>query len=227
MGQLKTRMAADLKLAGLRSGTQAVYLRCAERLAEHYMRSPAEMNVEDVRAYLLYLVDVRQHRPATQRVHLAALKFLFEVTLKRPEVTCSFRMPKLPPPKLPEILSGSEVRRLFEALHSLKYKALVATTYGAGLRVSEVCRLQVGDIDSDRMMIHVRDAKGGRERYVMLSSMVLELLREYWRQMRPAGPYLFPGQRAAFVCKRSVYWALRAARAEAGITKRVTPHILQ
>src|SRR5947209_14268381 len=127
--------------------------------------------------------------PAGHKMYVAALRFLYGVTLGRPEVAARLPWPRVPS-KLPDILAGGEVERLLEALDSLKYRAIVMTAYGAGLRISEVCTLCSRDIDSGRGLIHVRDGKRGRDRFVMLSPRLLRCLREYWRAVRPKGPEL-------------------------------------
>lgn len=193
MGKLRDRMEADMKLKNFRPGTQAEYLRHARGLAAHFMRSPAELSEEEVRTYVLGLVEERGWSPSTQKVCVAALKFLYVVTLDKPGVVRTLYFPKVPE-KLPDILSGTEVEALFGAIWAPKYRAIVMTAYGAGLRISEACGLGVGDIDSKRMVIQVRNGKGRRGRIVMLSHRLLTVLREYWRVVRPAGPYLFPGR---------------------------------
>jgi site-specific recombinase XerD len=227
MGELRERMEADLRLRNYRPRTQGQYLLCGQVLAAHFRRSPAEMGEEDVRAFLLHLVDGRGAGPSTVKVYIAAFKFLFGVTLGRPEVMRSFSVPRVPL-KLPEVLSGTEVESLLGAVHSPKYRAILTTTYGAGLRIGEACKLCVGDIDSTRMLIHVRDGKGGRNRFVMLSERLLWVLREYWRAVKPPQPYLFPGRGGdAPIDPESVRKVLRAAVAASGISKPVTPHILR
>jgi site-specific recombinase XerD len=227
MGVLKERMEADLKLRNLRPGTQEIYLRCARALAKFHMRSPAELGEEEVRAFLLSLRDERKLSPSTLKVHVAALKFLYEVTLQRPEVVRSVPTPRVPQ-KLPQILSGTEVEALLGAVCSLKYRAILMATYGAGLRIGETCRLKVEDLDSKRMVLRVEQGKGGRDRYAMLSPRLLMVLREYYRQVRPRGQYLFPGQRAGEpIHANSVRDVLKVAVKQCGITKPVTPHLLR
>jgi site-specific recombinase XerD len=160
-------------------------------------------------------------------MYVAALRFLFAVTLKRPEVVATVPWPKVPR-KLPDILSGEEVERLLSAVRSLKHRALLMTAYGAGLRISEACTLEVGDIDSKRMMIHVREGKRGKDRYVMLSQKLLDTLRLHWRRLHPRGRYLFPGAfPGAPITPSAVSLVLRKAVAAAGLTKRVTFHALR
>ena len=227
MGELRDRMAADLRLRNLRPSTQKGYLRCVYKFAVFHRRSPAEMGWEDVRKFLLYLRDERGLSPSTQKVHVAALKFLFTVTLDRPEVVRPFFVPKIPR-KLPQILSGTEVKALFAAIKSVKYRAVVMTTYGSGLRISEACRLGIKDVDSKRMLLRVADGKGGFQRYTILSPRLLTTLRAYWRQLRPAGPYLFPGADChKALSPNSVRCVLRKAVEQSGVTKPVSPHVFR
>jgi site-specific recombinase XerD len=191
------------------------------------MRSPEEMGKEEVRDFLIHLRDERKAHPLTINCYVAALKFLYANTLDRPEVVPTWFSPRKPR-KLPQILSGKEVEALFDAITSLKYRAALMTTYAAGLRISETCRLQVADVDSERMLLHVREGKGGAERYAMLSSRLLVVLREYWKRARPPRPYLFPGQRPDRpLHPGSVRKVLRKAVEDAGIKRRVTPHQLR
>jgi site-specific recombinase XerD len=160
-------------------------------------------------------------------VYAGALSFLYGVVLERPEVMA--RVPRRKAPmKLPVLLSPADLVRLIAAVRSMAVRTVAMLAYGAGLRVSEACRIRVDDIDSRRMVLHIREAKRGRERYVMLSPRLLEALRAYWRAQRPVGPALFPGRcgnetmARATVCK-----ALRKAARECGIAQRVTPHLLR
>jgi integrase/recombinase XerD len=227
MGKLKDRMAEDLELRAYRPGTCDSYLRCAEKFAGHFMRSPADMGEEEIREYLLYQMREKKVGPSAMKMSVAALKFLYTHTLDRPEEVARIPWPKAPKP-LPTILSGTEVSRLLESLRSLKHRMIAMTAYGGGLRVSETCRLQVGDIDSDRMLIHVRDGKRGRDRYVMLPQRLLLCLRTYWKEARPPGPHLFPGARPdGHLGVSAARQALRKAARDAEISKRVTPHVLR
>jgi site-specific recombinase XerD len=227
MGKLRDKMAADLQLRRYRPETCRHYLDCARRFAEPFGRSPAAMGEPEIRAFLLHLINERKVSPSTQKVYLGALKFLYAVTLGRPEEVVGIAWPRVPVPQ-PDILSGSEVASLLDAIRSVTYRAIVLTAYGAGLRLREVCHLRVGDIDSRRSLIHVRDGKGGRDRYVMLSSRVLFGLRTYWRAVRPQGRYLFPGRKPGTVISPDpVRKALKKAAHSAGITKPVTPHLLR
>jgi len=158
---------------------------------------------------------------------VAGLKFLYTVTLGRPEEVAGIPWPRVRRP-LPDVLSGSEVERLLAAVELCKHRMVLMAAYGAGLRVSEACSLSVGDIDSVRGVIHVRDGKGGRDRFVVLAGRLLLALREYWRIERPSGSRLFPGRKSGgCVSPESVRRALHKAVAACGLTKKVTVHALR
>lgn len=227
MGQLRDRMAEDLKLRRYKPSTCDKYLRCARAFVAYHRRPPQEMGVDEVRGFLLHLVSERKVSPATHHLYVAAIKFLYATTLKRPEVVVEIPWPKVPQ-KLPRILSGTEVEALFDAVGSVKYRTIALLAYGAGLRIAEACSLDVEDIDSKRNLIHVRDSKHGRDRYVMLSPRVLLALRAYWRATRPTGSKLFPGQTpGSSISHGAVRQALRQAAQQCNLHKRVTPHILR
>jgi len=193
MGQLRDRMDGDLRLRGLSEMTRTEYLRCAAHFAAYYRVSPGQLGAEDVRSYLLHLVEEQHFSPSNMKIHIAAIKFLFSVTLNRPEVVDRVRFPKVPQ-KLLDIPSPTEVAAVLSELTSPVYRTLLFCAYGSGLRVSEACNLCVGDIDSKRMVIIVRNGKGGRDRYAMLSPILLDSLRTFYREVRPPQPYLFQGK---------------------------------
>ena len=227
MGKLRDRMEADMRLRNLRPETRESYLRCVHKFAAYHMRSPAQMGEKEVRDFLVYLRDDRGMAPSTIRGYVAALKFLYANTLQRPDVVRSWHQPRMPK-KLPVVLSRKEVEMFLRAVDSIKHRAVLMTMYGAGLRVSEVCRLHIGDVDSDRMLLHIRDGKGGHDRYAMLSPRLLEMLRAYFRAERPRGPYLFPGQSAdSHITAAAVRAVQREVAKQCGITKHVTPHVLR
>ena len=227
MGKLRDRMRQDLELRGLADNTILTYLRCARRFAEHYQRSPAKMGGEQVREYLLHLRHERRFAASSLIVYAGALSFLYRVSLERPEEVAS--LPRVKTPKrTPVVLSGSEMERLFAVIESPKYRALCMLGYGAGLRVSELCKLETTDIDSKRMVIIVRECKGRRERHVMMSSCLLHALRSYWKAARPKGDYVFPGRKTGRPLTRAaVSKALAKLVSKAGIGKHVTPHTLR
>jgi site-specific recombinase XerD len=227
MGKLKERMEADLRLHNLRPSTQANYLRYARDLAKFHMRSPAELSREDIRLFLLHMKDERRLSPATMRVVLASLKFLYEVTLDRLDLMSSFRLPRLHQ-KLPEVLTGTELESVFAAVESAKFRAVLMTTYGAGLRIAEVCNLHITDVDSRRMLLHIRKGKGGHSRNAMLSRRLLLVLRAYSTVYRPAGPHLFAGRRVDTpLSPRTVRYVLNRAVRDSGLDKHATPHVLR
>jgi integrase/recombinase XerD len=228
MGKLRDRMAVDLRLRGLSPVTQRMYLRCAERFVAHHRRSPTALGEEEVRAFLDHLVREKRVSRSTQRVYVAAIHFLYRVTLDRPVAVRRIPFPRPAGARLPEILSPAEVERLMDAVRRPKHRAMLMTLYGAGLRVSELCALLPTDIDSQRMVIRVREGKGDNDRYVMLSPRLLATLREYWRQRPPRGPYLFPSPRPDKALSRmAVFRVVRVAAHGAGLQKRVNPHMLR
>jgi integrase/recombinase XerD len=227
MGKLHDRMREDLLLKAYSPHTQKAYLRCARNFANHYMRSPEEMGEKEIRSFLLHLVRDRKASPATLGMYINALKFLYTITLKRPEEVKGISHPKRPK-TLPVILSPEEVLRVFEAIRSVKYKAITATAYAAGLRISEVCGLRIADIDSRRRRIHIRSGKGNKDRYVMLGESLLALLRQYYQAVRPQGEYLFPGQKPQrHISTTAVSLVLRKVIRETGLAKKVTMHTLR
>jgi integrase/recombinase XerD len=227
MGKLHDQMQEDLVLKAYSPHTQRSYLRCARNFAKHYMRSPEEMGEQEVRDFLLYLARDRQVSPATLDMYVNALKFLYNVTLKRPEVVQDLAHPKRPK-TLPVILSPEEVLRIFGAIRSVKHKAIIATAYAAGLRISEVCGLRIADIDSQRMRIHVRAGKGKKDRYVMLAESLLDLLRQYYQKARPKGEYLFPGHNPQRpICTTVVSQVLRKVVRQTGLSKKISMHTLR
>lgn len=227
MGQVREKMEQELSLRGLAENTRTAYLRYARAFVAYFRRSPLELDREHVRAWLLYLLTMKRCRPATVNVALAAMKFLYVATLGRPEVTLGLRPVRRTFPA-PDVLSGREVRSVLENAPSLKHRAMFMLMYGAGLRISEVCQLTVGDIDSKRMVVTVRAPKNRHDRVVPLASRTLQVLRHYWRQYRPRGEYLFagrvPGQP---ITREAVHLALKKAAAGAGLRKRVYPHLLR
>ncbi|MHC4230917.1 MAG: tyrosine-type recombinase/integrase [Planctomycetota bacterium] len=227
MGHLRDRMDEDLRLAGYSRSTHRIYLHYARQFAGHFMKSPADLGEEEVRTFLLHLLEERKLSHQSYRQAYAALKFLYAVTLKQPFVVTRIPNHRNKKRMLPTVLSGSEVLAILDAIENLKYRTIVMATYAAGLRISEACRLHVDDIDSKRMLIHVRLGKGGRDRYVMLSETLLGAMRLYWKHYRPQG-FFFPGRPPRdTIATNSVAHILRCAVAAAGVRKKVTPHTLR
>jgi len=187
------------------------------------MRSPAEMGETEIRKFMLHLAQERKVSAFTQSTHINALKFLYRITLRHPEVVERLPHPKRPLPH-PKILTMQEVLALFTAIQSPKYKAILAIAYGAGLRISEACALKPTDIDSQRMLIHVRRGKGNKDRDVLLGETLLTL-REYYRNTRQKGDYLFPGQKPQNpLIPAAIRKVLKKVAAKAGLSKKNTPH---
>ncbi len=227
MGELYNKMQGDLQIANYRPGTVSSYLRCAVHFVKYHQRSPLEMGESEIKSFLVNLVEEKGAGSATHKMHVAALRFLYTTTLARPE-----EMVRIPWPKvartLPDILSRNEVLRLLDSVGNIKHRAVLSCAYGAGLRITEACSLTVKDIDSERGLIHVRQGKRQRDRYVMLPARLLLLLREYWRRVRPTPPLLFPGGVPGQpISSRAIQKSLKKATVELGIQKKVTPHTLR
>ena len=225
MSPLRRRMIEDMTIRKLAPKTQHDYLQRVKNFAAYLGRSPDTASVEDVRRYQLHLTASGVGVPTVNQT-VSTLRFFFKVTLGRPDLverTAFVREPR----KLPVVLSPEEVVRLLDAAPGLKYKAALSVAYGAGLRVSEVVALKIGDIDSKRMVIRVEQGKGRKDRYVMLSPNLLELLRAWWRAARPRG-WLFPGRdRVQPMTTRQLNRACHAAAHVAEIGKPVSMHTLR
>ena len=225
MSELRRKMQADLRVRNYADLTQATYIRRVAEMALHFGRSPDTLSREELRGYLRHLNEQGVSLSAFKQT-VGALRFLYRVTLDRPELLPSVRYPRQKRRK-PVVLSQAEVGRLLEVLGNLKHRALAMTLYGGGLRVSEVLGLQMRDIDSDRMVITVRHGKGDEDRQVMLSTVLLETLRAYCRAYRPL-TWLFEGRvPGQALTSRTVQVVIKAAGVRAGITKPVTPHKLR
>jgi site-specific recombinase XerD len=225
MGQLHDRMEADLKLAGYSPGTRKIYLLYARQFSKHFMRSPAEMGEEEIRVFLLHLIEERNVSDETLRQVRAALKFLYAMTLRRP-VEVAYLPARRRSRPLPMVLSGTEVSALFEAVESEPYRLILKAMYASGLRISEACRLRPEDIDTRRRMVRVH-GKGRRDRYTVLADHWLRAMRDYWFRSRPTD-WFFPGQKpGSHVTPDAVRLVFHEARRAAGIHKPVTPHVLR
>jgi site-specific recombinase XerD len=228
MTELRNRMDEAMVLRGFSYRTRETYLGCVRALAKHYRQPPDALDGPRIQAYLLHLITERKLAYASVNQASCAFRFLFGTVLRHPEMRLDIPMAKVPK-RLPQILTREEVSRLIEASATLRGRTLLATTYAAGLRVSEVCALQLSDIESapDRMCLKVRQGKGGQDRYTLLSPRLLEALRGYWRDRRPR-PWLFTnpsgeGPMADQTAQRIYY----AARDAAGIAPEGGIHSLR
>jgi integrase/recombinase XerD len=226
MSPLRKRMIEALELRGLSPKTVKVYVDCVARFSRHCGKSLEKVTAEDVRQYLLYLVHERKVAWGTYKQALAALRFLYRWVLDSGEVVQDIRAPR-PERRLPVVLSFEEVHRFFAAIPSFKHRTILMTAYAAGLRISEAASLRVSDLDSQRMVIRVVQGKRKKDRYTMLSPLLLQMLRHYWWAARPTD-YLFPGRgRSGHVTSSTVQRACIDAQARAGLAKEVTPHTLR
>jgi site-specific recombinase XerD len=232
MTPLRQRMIDDMTLYGLKRKTITAYVGCVARFARHFGKSPEVLGTAEIRSYLLYLTHDTHVASSTYNQALCALKFLYRVTLGKDWGLDGLARSRRQT-KLPVVLSIDEVTRFFQAITSLRHRAILMTAYAAGLRISEVLALRVDDIDSQRMVIRVRQAKGSKDRYVMLSPRLLTLLREYWkahrrRKVYQPSPWLFPGNVPGRpITDGAVYDACQAACLAAGLDKHVTVHTLR
>ena len=222
---LRQRMIDDMTARRFSEATRKDYVRHVKTFAAFLGRSPETATCEDLRRFQLHTAQ-QQIGPATVNAAVAALRFFFKVTLERPDLVRHLTTVQ-EPRKAPIVLNQDEVARLLQAAPGVKYKAALSLAYGAGLRVSEVAALKVSDIDSERMTLRIEQGKGRKDRYVMLSPQLLELLRDWWRLARPQA-WLFPGQNPVNpMTSRQLSRAVHAAANAAGIAKRVTPHTLR
>ncbi len=226
MTPLRRRMTEDLILRNRSPKTIRAYTGYVADFARYFQTSPDHLGPEHVRSYLLHLVQERQASWNIYKQARLALQFFYSVTLGRDSVVAEIARPKAPK-KLPVVLSQGEMARFLDALQNPKHRALLMTAYAGGLRLSEVARLRVEDIDSARMVIHIRQAKGHKDRDVMLSPRLLAVLREYWVTYRPA-PYLFPGRQPGRpISLRTIQMVCERALAASGLKKHVHMHTLR
>ena len=183
MTSLREKMKLEMTLRGFSIGTQDHYLRAIIKLHDYYNRSPAKLSEDEIKSFLLFVILNQPCAASTYNVMIHGIKFFYEVVLNKKMVTVNLPRKK-EPQKLPDILSQGEVARIINATLNLKHKTLLILIYGAGLRASEVASLSVQDIDSERSVIHIREGKGKKDRYVMLSPFMLSSLRAYWKQCR-------------------------------------------
>ena len=223
-------MLEELQRRNFSPTTIRSYLYAVERFARHFKCRPDRLNHTHLRSYQAHLLRTGQLQPKTVRLHVSALRFFFVKTLRRRYLLDDTPYPKAPQ-RLPSILSVEEMARLIEAADGLYHRTMVMMLYSTGMRSAELLQLQVADIDSRRMLIHIRHGKGGRDRYVPLSPTLLATLRVYYRWMRPQ-TWLFPGTvhnwRADKPITKRVLWdAVVIAATRAGLRKRVSPHLIR
>jgi integrase/recombinase XerD len=226
MSPLRQRLVDDLRLRNYSPRTIQAYVAAVARLAKHFGRSPDQLSLDDLRAFQLHMIDQEKTSWSRFNVTVSGLRFFFKVTLGRAEA-----IEQLPygrrPKTLPVVLSREEVALLLAAVTDERYRLMLRLAYGCGLRIGEVARLQVGDIDSGRMVLIVKQGKGQKDRLVPLSPGLLEELRTHWRRWRPAS-WLFAGSGAAgHLHIGGVQRACQQAAKACGLTKKVSPHTLR
>jgi site-specific recombinase XerD len=220
-------MTEDMQVRNLALNTQRSYVQQVSLFARHFNKSPEQLAREDIRACQVYLTNDRKLAPASVLTAVAALRFLYKVSLHRDWTFEDIIPAPKKPQKLPMVLSPEEVFHFLNSVGDIKHRAILTTCYAAGLRISEAVHLLPGDIDSQRMVIRVDQGKGRKDRYVMLSPKLLETLRSYWRAVRPKG-WLFEGDVSGQpITRNAVALVCQKARLLSGIRKPVTPHSLR
>jgi site-specific recombinase XerD len=227
---LRRVLLEELQRRNYAKTTVDCYVRAIEQLANHFKRSPDHLNQDHLRAYQAYLLRERKLEPRTVKLHVSALRFFFVKTLKRRYLLDDMPYPKVPR-RLPTILTVEEVTRLIDGARTLTDRTMLMVLYSTGMRNAEMRSLHVRDIDSRSMLIHIQRGKGGRDRYVPLSAILLETLRVYWRWMKPK-TWLFPGTIAGWradkpITPKVVWDACQSAATRARIQKRVSAHVLR
>ena len=229
MTRLRQMMLEELQCRNYSQSTVESYLHAVEDFARYFGQSPDQLNQEHIRQYHLHLVHDRKFAVNTIVARIAALRFFFVKTLRRPYQREDLPSPKRPK-RLPSVLSQEEVARLIDAAANLFHYAILMTLYATGLRRAELCRLRVADIDSQRMVIHVRQGKGNRDRDVPLTPKLLQTLRAYWRWKKPKD-WLFPSRglpnAGRPISTKAVYLVVRQAARSAGLDKPISPHTLR
>jgi len=226
MSELREKMKMDMELKGYSPNTIKNYINHVSRFAKFYNKSPQFLKEKEIREYLHYCITEKKLSEGTVNYINSSLKFFYTKTLNR-----YWNMDKIPrikePKKLPSVLSPQEVKSIFDATENLKHKAILMTVYSAGLRVSEVCNLKITDIDSKNMQILIREGKGKKDRYSLLSKANLEILREYWKRYHPI-EYLFSGRyRTDAITPRSVQLVMEKSLKKTKITKKASIHTLR
>ena len=226
MTPLREKMISDMQLHRLASTTQDCYLRSVGGLAKYFSISPDKISEEELKEYILYLVNERGLKWSSINIITSGLRFFYTKTLKRKDLALSIPIKKSPS-RLPEIFSPDELLMFFSNIRNLKHRMMVMIAYAGGLRIGEIIKLKVSDIDSKRMMIRVQMGKGSRDRYTILSPRLLCELRTYWKRYRPKY-WLFTNEKTKnHITKSCPHLAFERTRKKLGIKKQVTFHSLK
>lgn len=231
MTPLRQRMLEELQRRNYSPATTRGYILAVKQFADYFHRSPEQLGGSEIRRFQLYLLREKKLAPGTVEGRMSALRFLYKKTLKRRDIAYDDLIFPKTPQKLPVVLSPEEVTRLIEAAPNLLHRTILMVLYGTGIRRTEASLLKVSDINSERMVIHVHQGKGSRDRDVPMTPKLLDILREYWRWKRPK-VYLFPstsGHRGVEhpISDKTVWYAVTEAGKRAGIQKRIGPHTLR
>src|SRR6476660_5633685 len=227
MTSLRRRMIEDMQVRNLSPHTQNSYVQQVSLFARHFSKSPEVLGPEEIRSYQVYLTNEKKLAPSSILIAIAALRFLYKVTLHKDWSLEEIIPAPKKPQKLPIVLSPQEVLQFLSCVQSFKHRTILAICYAAGLRISEAIRLKVADIDSERMVIRVEQGKGQKDRYVMLSPKLLQILRHWWRVAKPK-PWLFPGDiPGGHIQREAVELMCQKAQRRCGIAKPITPHSMR
>jgi integrase/recombinase XerD len=227
MTPLRQRMIEDMRIRNFAATTQRSYIHYVAQFALYFHRPPAELDLEAVRQYQVFLTQERNLSPQSVNTFISAVQFLYLVTLEMPWEKHDFPRARVPE-TLPIVPAPLEVQYFLDHVAGIKHRAILLTCYGAGLRISEAIALKPSDIDSQRMLLRVEHGKGGKDRYAMLSPCLLEVLRTYFRLLKPCPPWLFPSWRPhKHVTAGAVQTACREAWKRSRLGKHVTPHSLR
>lgn len=228
MTKLRCRMEEELRIKGYSQATIKAYIGAVRNFAIFHGRSPEQLGAEEVRSYLLHLIDVKKLSRSTIVQAMCAIQFLYIRVLHQPCDVSDVVFPKgRRKRKLPVVLTETEVEQLLLAAANLKEQAILMTLYSGGLRVRELVQLRPDDIDSDAKKIRVREGKGGKDRYTILSETLIETLRRYFRKYRPQQWLFYGSARPMAIPIRTVQRMVAATALRAGLNKRVTPHLLR
>lgn len=226
MASLRQRMIDDLRLRNYAPKTIDVYVRSVAQFARHFGKSPEALGPEHIREYQIFLVNTKKASWPLFNIAVCALRFFYRFTLCKPWMVEHIPFPKQEK-KLPVVLSQKELATFFQAVLNLKHRTVLMTMYSCGVRISEALALHLDDIDSSRMLIRVRQGKGRRDRYTILTPTLLDSLREYWKSTRPR-PWLFPGGNPQQpLTQGAMQIVVRKARKKSGLTKPVTTHTMR
>jgi integrase/recombinase XerD len=227
MTSLRQRMLEDMQVRNLAASTQQVYVQQVALFARHFNQSPERLGPEQIRAYQVYLATEKKAAPSSILIAVSALRFLYKVTLRKDWTFDEIIPAPKKPQTLPVVLSPEEVLEFLACVASRKHRAILTTCYGAGLRISECIALTVPTIDSKRMVVRVEQGKGMKDRYVMLSPKLLEILREWWRVDRPRH-WLFPGDMPGqHISRGAVERECQKAHHLCQISKPITQHSMR